>query len=86
MCRLVAEAAAWQNRARSASAPRGTLKKMREALHAGLRLGTELPQVEELRGEIRRREWEEHARKVCLIGNLLGSSLSLDDGHALVEC
>lgn len=34
-----------------------------QVLHTGLRLGCEVPQVEALRLEIRRREWEEQAKK-----------------------
>jgi hypothetical protein len=52
---------AWANAAARQRAP---LKKLREVLHAGLRLGMEVPQVDELRLEIRRREWEEQAKKV----------------------
>jgi len=33
-------------------------------LHLGLRMPVEVPQVESLRAEIRRREWEETAKKV----------------------
>lgn len=46
------------------------LKKMREVLHAGQRLGTNLAEVEELRAEIRRREWEESAKRVILLTKL----------------
>ena len=67
MHRLVAEAKGWLNKARNVTQSRTALKKMREVLHSGLRLGSELPQVEELRQEIRRREWEDHARKVRII-------------------
>ena len=63
-CRLIAEAKAWLNKAKGVTQSRTLLKRMREVLHAGLRLGTELPQVEQLRQEIRKREWEAHAQKV----------------------
>jgi hypothetical protein len=39
------------------------LKQMRDLLHAGERMGVEMEAVEALRGDIRRREWEENARK-----------------------
>lgn len=61
--RLLGKALEWQERARALTAQRAPLKRLRELLHAGLRLGAALPQVEELRREIRRREWEEAARK-----------------------
>ena len=60
----MAEAKAWLNKAKGVTQSRTPLKRMREVLHAGLRLGTELPQVEQLRQEIRKREWEAHAQKV----------------------
>lgn len=46
------------------SLQRVPLKKMREVLHAGQRLGVDIPQVEQLRLDIRRREWEDQAKKV----------------------
>ncbi len=36
---------------------------MRALLHEGERMGVEMPQIEELRGRIRRREWEDSARR-----------------------
>lgn len=57
-------ARAWLNRARGLTQVRTPLKKMRDTLHAGLRLGTTLPEVEQLRIDIRRREWEESAKRV----------------------
>ena len=57
-------AKSWLARARGVRAVRTPLKKMREVLHSGQRLGTTLAEVDELRGEIRRREWEENARRV----------------------
>lgn len=68
--RLMTEARSWLNKARNVSQSRTALKKMREVLHAGLRLGSEVPQVEELRQEIRRREWEEHAKRVRQLSEL----------------
>ena len=62
-CRLVADAKAWLSRARNMAQTKVPLKKMRELLHAGVRLGAELPQVEQLRVEIRKREWEDNAKK-----------------------
>ena len=64
MCRLLAKVRDWLAWAASAAKQRAPLKRMREVLHAGLRLGVEVPQVDELRLEIRRREWEELAKKV----------------------
>lgn len=49
----------------------GPLKAMRELLHAGERLGVEVGATEGLRARIRRREWEESARRA------LGSKTSL---------
>ena len=46
------------------SRQRVPLKKMREVLHAGQRLGVDIPEVEQLRLDIRRREWEDQAKKV----------------------
>ncbi len=63
MRRLLARAREWRERALALAAQRVPLKRLRELLHAGLRLGAALPQVDELRSEIRRREWEEAARK-----------------------
>ena len=62
--RLLGKAREWLAWAGGCASARAPLKKMREALHAGLRLGCELPQVEALRADIRRREWEEQAKKV----------------------
>jgi hypothetical protein len=41
----------------------GTLKAMRELLHAGERLGVGVGATAALRARIRRREWEDGARK-----------------------
>ena len=64
--RLLGKAQEWLAWAATAAKSRAPLKRMREVLHAGLRLGVEVPQVDELRLEIRRREWEELAKKVPL--------------------
>ncbi len=65
-CRLMASARSWLNRARGVRQARTPLKKMREVLHSGQRLGTNLREVEDLRADIRRREWEEAAKRVKL--------------------
>ncbi len=62
--RLLGKAQEWVAWARSAASQRAPLKKLRELAHAGLRLGCEVPQVEAVRADIRRREWEEQAKKV----------------------
>lgn len=62
-CRLLGKAREWLAWSAGAAKQRAPLKRMREVLHAGLRLGVEVPQVDELRLEIRRREWEELAKK-----------------------
>jgi hypothetical protein len=61
---LVEKAEGWLARA-SAASSKGSmpLKQMRDLLHAGERMGVEMEAVEALRGDIRRREWEENARK-----------------------
>ena len=64
LCRLMASARSWLNRARGVRQARTPLKKMREVLHSGQRLGTNLAEVEDLRSDIRRREWEESAKRV----------------------
>lgn len=64
LSKLMAKGQEWLAWANSAAKQRAPLKRMREVLHAGLRLGVEVPQVDELRLEIRRREWEEQAKKV----------------------
>ena len=57
-------ARAWLNRARGLRQVKAPLKKMREVLHSGQRLGTSLAEVDQLRADIRRREWEENAKRV----------------------
>ena len=47
------------------------LKRMREVLHAGLRLGVEVPLVSTLRAYIRAREWREAAHKVWHASGLM---------------
>ena len=79
LCRLLAKARDWLAWAASVARQRAPLKRMREVLHSGLRLGVEVPQVDELRLEIRRREWEELAKKV---GTAVSSSAGLADSTA----
>jgi hypothetical protein len=59
------KAEAWLGHMQNLVRTRAPLKKLRDQLHAGLRLPVEVPEVEELRQDIRRREWEESARKVA---------------------
>lgn len=65
---LLQKAEEWKAKAAALAAQKAPLKKMREVLHMGLRMPVEVPQVEALRAEIRRREWEDTAKKVrkCL--------------------
>ncbi|KAL0034985.1 hypothetical protein WJX79_004469 [Trebouxia sp. C0005] len=60
---LIQKAEEWKAKAAAFAAQKAPLKKMREVLHLGLRMPVEVPQVESLRAEIRRREWEETAKK-----------------------
>ena len=53
----------WLAAAAGVSRQRAPLKRMREVLHAGQRLGVDIPEVERLRLDIRRREWEDAAKK-----------------------
>ena len=64
---LIQKAEEWKAKSAALAAQKAPLKKMREVLHMGLRMPVEVPQVEALRAEIRRREWEDTARKVCSI-------------------
>jgi len=69
---LIQKAEEWKAKAAALAAQKAPLKKMREVLHLGLRMPVEVPQVESLRAEIRRREWEETAKKVGLaIANIM---------------
>lgn len=56
----------WLAAAGAVSRQRAPLKRMREVLHVGQRLGVDIPEVERLRLDIRRREWEDAAKKVRL--------------------
>ncbi|GLI58863.1 hypothetical protein VaNZ11_000628 [Volvox africanus] len=57
------------------------LKEMRLLLHAGERMGVEMPEAEALRQAIRRREWEDSARRI-----LSSSSTAAKTGlNALAE-
>ena len=62
---LIQKAEEWKAKSAALAAQKAPLKKMREVLHMGLRMPVEVPQVEALRAEIRRREWEDTAKKVC---------------------
>ena len=64
LCRLRRKAQEWQARAEAGMQAQAALKRMRELLHAGLRLGVEVPLVSTLRAYIRAREWREAAHKV----------------------
>lgn len=63
-CRLLIKAQDWLASVGAVSRQRVPLKKMREVLHAGQRLGVDIPEVDQLRLDIRRREWEDQAKKV----------------------
>ncbi|KAK9819859.1 hypothetical protein WJX72_003401 [[Myrmecia] bisecta] len=80
---LMQKASDWLGRASALAQQRAPLKKMREVLHAGLRLAVEIPAVESLRLEIRRREWEETAKK-ALSGRFTLTALleTLEDAPA----
>ena len=65
-CRLLIKAQDWLASMSTVSRQRVPLKKMREVLHAGQRLGVDIPEVEQLRLDIRRREWEDQAKKVLV--------------------
>ena len=64
---LIQKADEWKAKAAVLAAQKAPLKKMREVLHMGLRMPVEVPQVEALRAEIRRREWEDTAKKVSSV-------------------
>ena len=61
---LIQKAEEWKAKSAALAAQKAPLKKMREVLHLGLRMPVEVPQVEALRVEIRRREWQDTAKKV----------------------
>ena len=44
---------------------KAALKRLRELLSSGLRLGVDMPRVAALRSHIQAREWREAASKVC---------------------
>jgi hypothetical protein len=62
--RLLIKAQDWLVLMAGVSRQRVPLKRMREVLHAGQRLGVDILEVESLRLDIRRREWEDAAKKV----------------------
>jgi hypothetical protein len=63
----------------------GALKALRELLHAGERLGVDEEATESLRACIRRREWEESARR-ALGGKASMSSLAGVQQRAVLLC
>ena len=69
-------AEAWLRTMHNLVRNRAPMKKMRDHLHAGLRLPVDVPEVEELRLDIRRREWEETAKRAASSKGTL---------HALME-
>ena len=69
---LINKADEWKAKSAALAAQKAPLKKMREVLHMGLRMPVEVPQLEALRAEIRRREWEDTAKKVCSIVESIG--------------
>lgn len=69
---LINKAEEWKAKSAALAAQGAPLKKMREVLHMGLRMPVEVPQLEALRAEIRRREWEDTAKKVCSIVESIG--------------
>ena len=71
---LIQKAEEWKAKSAALAAQKAPLKKMREVLHMGLRMPVEVPQVETLRAEIRRREWEDTAKKVRNIAESKGLS------------
>lgn len=75
---LIQKAEEWKAKSAALAAQKAPLKKMREVLHMGLRMPVEVPQVEALRAEIRRREWEDTARKVCRVPRPLHKALHAD--------
>lgn len=74
---LIQKAEDWKAKSAALAAQKAPLKKMREVLHMGLRMPVEVPQVEALRAEIRRREWEDTARKVCSVPRSTGLCIRL---------
>lgn len=63
-CRLLGKVQEWLARADALTQTRAPLKRMREVAHAGMRLPVDLPQAEDLRGDIRWREWQDATAKV----------------------
>ena len=60
---LVRRGDEWSQRTLTAIASRVSLKRLRDALHGSTRLAVKLEVADTLRAEIRRREWEESARR-----------------------
>ena len=71
---LIQKAAEWKAKSAALAAQKAPLKKMRDMLHMGLRMPVEVPQVESLRAEIRRREWDETAKKVSKAARLASAT------------
>lgn len=81
---LIERAEAWINQSNQLLSVRTSLKKLRDLLHVGLRLPVEAPEVEALRKEIRKREWEESARKGAnLKGTLHGLTEILNQANEM---
>ena len=64
MCRLRKKALDWEARARAIVRGKSALKRLRDLLQAGLRLGVDMPWLDILRSHICAREWREAANKV----------------------
>lgn len=60
-----------------------TLKAMRELLHAGERLGVGVSATAALRSRIRRREWEDSARKALSAKTSVNALAGETGGHFL---
>lgn len=60
---LVRRAGDWTQRTQTAMASRASLKRLRDLLAAGARVAVTLETAGTLRAEVRRREWEETARR-----------------------
>ena len=67
----------WLRQRDSLLRSRAPLKRLRDLPHAGLRLPLEVPEVEALRVDIRRREWEEAAKRALATKNTLAALLEV---------
>lgn len=88
---LIESAEAWQRQLEGLMRGRAAIKRMREVLAAGQQLGVDMPQVEELRLEIKKREWEDAARRslssrqthtLTGLADLLSAASEVDAGHS----